>query len=77
MSSRAKFLFSFLVSRQMGIYAKTFNKIIIHDILKFGMILAIVLLAFAGSAYLALAASKAFSDDIRWVDYCTGETCSK
>ena len=49
----------------MGIYAKTFNKIIIHDILKFGMILAIVLLAFAGSAYLALAASKAFSDDIR------------
>ena len=49
----------------MGIYAKTFNKIIIHDILKFGMILAIVLLAFAGSAYLALAASKAFNDDFR------------
>ena len=52
----------------MGTYAKTFYKIFIHDILKFGVILAIVLLAFAGSVYLALAASKAFNDDFRWVD---------
>ena len=54
-----------LISRQMGTYAKTFYKIFIHDILKFGVIILIVLLAFAGSVYLALAASKSFNDDFR------------
>ena len=55
------------MSRQMGTYAKTFYKIFIHDILKFGVILSIMLLAFAGSVYLALAASKSFNDDFRYV----------
>ena len=48
----------------MGTYAKTFNKIIVHDIKKFAVVLAFVLLAFAGSVFLALAASQSFNDDM-------------
>ena len=59
-----KFIHHFL-SRDMGIYAKTFYKIFIHDIRKFAMILSVFLLAFAGSVYIALAASEAFNDDFR------------
>ena len=49
----------------MGKYARTFYKIFIHDISKFAMILTVFLFAFAGSVYIALAASQAFSDDFR------------
>ena len=52
----------------MGKYARTFYKIFIHDISKFAMILTVFLLAFAGSVYIALAASQAFNDDFRWAD---------
>ena len=48
----------------MGTYAKTFNKIIVQCIKKFALVLAFVLLPFAGSVFLALAASQAFSDDM-------------
>ena len=49
----------------MGIYAKTFYKIFIDDFRKFAMVLSVFLLAFAGSVYIALAASEAFNDDFR------------
>ena len=49
----------------MGKYARTFYKIFIHDISKFAMILTVFLFAFAGSVYIALAASQAFNDDFR------------
>ena len=63
-----KFIYHF-ISREMGIYAKTFYKIFIQDIRKFAMVLTVFLQAFAGSVYIALAASKAFNDDFRWVEY--------
>ena len=59
-----KFIHHF-ISRDMGIYAKTFYKIFIHDFRKFAMVLFVFLLAFAGSVYIALAASEAFNDDFR------------
>ena len=40
-----------------------FNKIIVHDI-KFAVVLAVVLLAFAGCVFLALVALQAFNDDM-------------
>lgn len=66
--SAAAFLINFLrifkyfpAFRTLGLYTKTFAKIIYYDISKFALIFFVVMFAFTGSVYMALKASNGLS----------------
>ena len=52
------FIFLILFHRQLGIYSKTFFRILTNEVIKFAKLFVILMMAFTGTLFLAMKASK-------------------